>query len=505
MASGTAASSDSQSASGWNNLLPPPVAILGVPFDHVTLQQAVEWMDRMIVSGRPHYVVTANVDFLVQSLKDAELRRILLDAHMVLCDGTPLVWVSRWLGNPLPERVAGSDLVPLLLKAAAEKKYRVFLLGSTPERMEKAIENLRTKYPDLRIAGHFSPPFASLLEMEHEEILKRIKGAEADLLLVAFGCPKQEKWLFMYYRSLGVPVGIGVGASIDFLAGYTKRAPRWMRRCGLEWIYRLLQEPRRLFRRYVIDLFYFGAAIGWQVLRLKRISHRRVPGKTGPDVFEGLGWVMIRLPPRLDLAAVTEHSASWNQSALQERPCLVDASGVQFVDSTGVGLLVRLQKHCRQAQVPFLLVRPSEPLQRALRVMWMEGLFETVKDLDEGQDRVLKHHQQGGLPKVRVQPRPRSESSGATVRWIGEITSLNAERVWEETLSGVKSLARGDEVVVDLEEVPFLDSTGMSLMVKLKKWGKNRGVEVVFEKPGDRVRNVLQITRLESYLLRNIS
>src|SRR5580658_2127283 len=131
----------------------PPIAILGVPFDNVTTAEAVAAIEHMVASRRPHYLVTANVDFLVQAQQDVELRHILTEAHLVLCDGTPLVWASRLLGNRLPERVAGSDLVPVLLKVAAEKQYRVFLLGATPDSVEEAASCLRRKHPSLLLAG----------------------------------------------------------------------------------------------------------------------------------------------------------------------------------------------------------------------------------------------------------------------------------------------------------------------------------------------------------------
>lgn len=247
----------------------PPIAILGVPFDNLTIAEAVELIGRMVQSRRPHYLVTANVDFLVQAQADIELRRILFDAHVVLCDGTPLVWASRWLGNPLPERVAGSDLVPLLLRVAAERKFRVFLLGAAPESAALAVAKLKEKYPGLPLVGHYSPPFNPLLEMDHDEIRRRIAEARPDLLFVAFGCPKQEKWIAMHYRGLGVPVCVGVGATIDFLAGQLRRAPRWMQVTGTEWIFRMVQEPRRLFARYARGLWVFGRGIVAQWWRLQ--------------------------------------------------------------------------------------------------------------------------------------------------------------------------------------------------------------------------------------------
>src|SRR5882672_10793955 len=137
----------------------PPIAILGVPFDNVTTRETVDLIQRMVSSRQPHYLVTANVDFLVQAQEDVELRRIMFDAHLVLCDGTPLVWASRLLGNPLPERVAGADLVPLLIRVAAQRGYRLFFLGATPESAQAAVDNLKRQYEGLIIAGHYSPPF----------------------------------------------------------------------------------------------------------------------------------------------------------------------------------------------------------------------------------------------------------------------------------------------------------------------------------------------------------
>src|SRR6266705_1362671 len=171
-----------------------PISILGVPFDNVTTAEAIHLIEQMIVSGRPHYLATANVDFLVQAQRDTELHRILCDAHLVLCDGTPLLWASHLLGNPLPERVAGADLVPLLIQAAAERGYRVFFLGASPEAASQAMANLRRQFPRLKIAGNYSPPYKPLLEMDHDEIKRRIREASPDLLFVSFGCPKQEKW-----------------------------------------------------------------------------------------------------------------------------------------------------------------------------------------------------------------------------------------------------------------------------------------------------------------------
>lgn len=234
------------------------VRLMNVPFDVVSMPQTLDRIGDMIESKQPHYLATANVDFLVQSRRDGELRRILNDAHLVVCDGTPLVWLSKLLRRPLPERVAGSDLVPQLLDRAEREGWRVFFLGGESRVLGQALRNVETRHPKIQIAGSYSPPFAPLDRMDHGGICERIRQAKPDLLLVFFGCPKQEKWIARNYEALGVPVSIGVGATIDFLAGTVKRAPRWMQIAGMEWIFRLAQEPRRLLKRYSTDLVVFG-------------------------------------------------------------------------------------------------------------------------------------------------------------------------------------------------------------------------------------------------------
>lgn len=268
---------------GSQAMLPRSVAVLGVPFDRVTIAEAVEKIEEMIASQKPHYVVTANVDFLIQARKDVELRRILVAADLVLCDGAPIVWASRWLGSPLPERAAGSDVIPCLMRAAAEKNLRVFFLGAGPGVAAAAAQRLEAEYPTLKI-DHFSPPFGKLADLDHGEMISRVRAASPDILLVSFGCPKQEKWISMHYGALGVPVSIGVGATLDFLAGRVNRAPAWMQHSGTEWIYRLMQEPRRLFRRYASDFLRFPPILLAEWWLTRRSVQRLWPQRYAPPV-----------------------------------------------------------------------------------------------------------------------------------------------------------------------------------------------------------------------------
>ncbi len=256
------------------------VVILGVPFDPVTLAGAVDRIESMVTEGGTHYVVTPNVDFLVKARRDIELRRILADADLALCDGKPLVWASRLLGNALPNRVAGSDLMPCLLQRAAERGWRIFLLGGGPGVASEAVRRIGAAHPSLPEVAHFSPPWRPLDEINNADIIERVRAARPDIMLVCFGCPKQEKWISRNRDALRVPVLIGAGGTVDFLAGRLARAPVWMRRTGTEWLFRLIQEPRRLSGRYAEDLLLFLPAIAAQYLRQRR---------SGPKVmYEGL-------------------------------------------------------------------------------------------------------------------------------------------------------------------------------------------------------------------------
>jgi len=346
-----------------------------------------------------------------------ELRRILLDAHLVLCDGTPVLWASRLLGNPLPERVAGSDLVPLLIQATARKKYRLFLLGASEDSASRAVAKLHAQFPELIIAGHYSPPFNKLLEMDHEEIKRRISEAKPDLLLVSFGCPKQEKWISMHYRALGVPVAAGVGATIDFLAGQVKRAPAWMQRSGTEWIFRVAQEPRRLFRRYLKDLWVFGWSILAQWWQLQsRLS--KAPNGSNPSLDQQLTDApvqTIRMAGRLELAAVRNGSTITAELVAEPRHCLLDMAAVEFIDSTGVGFLIQLQKKLHAAGRHLVLVAPSLIVQRALRLMHLEDFFASTPDLAAAQQLIQARAREQSLAVTSG-----TGAAGNPVVWQGE-------------------------------------------------------------------------------------
>jgi N-acetylglucosaminyldiphosphoundecaprenol N-acetyl-beta-D-mannosaminyltransferase len=474
-----------------------PIAMLGVPFDNVTIPETIGLIAQMVESGNPHYIATANVDFLVQAARDVELRRILCDAHLIICDGTPLVWASRLLGNPLRERVAGSDIAPLIMKVAAEKGFRPFFLGSTEEACLKAIEKIKEQYPDIQIAGHYSPPISKLLDMDHDEMRRRIQAAKPDILFVGFGCPKQEKWINMHYRSLGVPVCIGVGGTIDFLAGKIPRAPLWMQKSGTEWIFRLSQEPRRLARRYFNDLWCFGGAI---LLQYARMRTRKKRGPLSSEVAPVRGEIdfnLVELPSRLDFETVHQHKELLERAVESDKPCLVDLSKVQFIDSTGVGFLIRMQKKARLHGQQLLLINPGTNVVRALQMMRLQEFFITSPSVAEARKRLEQKpaHHPVMLKNMPATPMP-------AISWRGELTAANADEVWAATLDHMTARsALRQNIIIDLSEVPFLDSTGLGVMIRAKKFAARQGTSVAFHGLQENVRNVVQLSKLEDYLL----
>ncbi len=476
-----------RAAAGW------PVAILGIPFDHVALADAVGRIDAMIATRRPHYVVTANVDFLVQASRDVELRRILLEADLVLCDGTPLVWASRCLGNRLPGRAAGADIVPRLIAAAAANGRRVFFLGAAPGVAAAAAARLRSQYPALQVAGHYAPPFAGLLEMDHEEIVRRVRAARPDVLLVSFGCPKQEKWIAMHHRGLGVPVVIGVGATIDFLAGRVRRAPVWMRQSGTEWIFRLLQEPRRLFRRYADDLLRFLPALAKQAWRL----HRRTDPaglSVPPGACHTYRWLRVEAGRLLTAEALRRHAARWQELRAETRDCLLDLSRVEAIDSTGVALLGRWRQQLNARARRFVVLSPSAAVRDALDRLRLTDHFVIARSVAEAAQQ-METFPDGSMI---VQP----GGSIRSVAWAGEITAANTGEVWDRTVQHLLELGGTREAFpIDLSRLRFIDSTGAALMLRLQRWAEQMELEIHFVGAQANVRNVLELSGLDETLL----
>ena len=240
---------------------------MAIHVNNLSLQEAADAIGHFINEKRKAYVVEVNTDVMIKIEEDPHLRQITNEADLVLIDGQPLVWISKLHKRPIKEKVSGSDLSIELCRRAAEKGHTLFILGGKDGIAEQAKARMEAKYPGLQIVGTYAPPFGfEKDEQELSRIREMISALQPDIVLACFGCPKQEKWIYENYRTIDAGVFLCAGATVDFLAGNVKRAPAWISRVGLEWFYRFLKEPKRLFKRYFVDdMKIFGLLIKyWQ-------------------------------------------------------------------------------------------------------------------------------------------------------------------------------------------------------------------------------------------------
>lgn len=242
---------------------PDRITLMGCQVDNLSMEETLQVVEGFISSGRPHQHVVVNVDKIVKAQQDPELRQIINSCDLINADGMPVVWASRWLGKPLKERVAGVDLFEALMKRAARTGWRVYLLGARNEVVQGVKTLYERKYPGLTVAGArdgYWPPG------DDEVVAAQIAQARPDILFVAISSPKKEQFLGRFQAQMKVPFAMGVGGTFDVAVGKVKRAPLWMQKSGLEWFYRFLQEPRRMFRRYFIEDMAFFALL-WREWR----------------------------------------------------------------------------------------------------------------------------------------------------------------------------------------------------------------------------------------------
>lgn len=236
----------------------PTRELFGFHVSALDADETLEWILQRAADRRSTNVAALNAGKVVATGRDPTLRRALSDADIIVPDGKSIVWASRFLGAPLPGRVAGIDLMIACLGEAERRGLSVYLLGARPSVLETAVTKIAQRYPDLNIAGHHDGYFS---DRDEPRLLEDINASGASLLFLGMSSPKKEVFSARNAASMTVPVLMGVGGSFDVIAGVTRRAPRWMQGAGLEWLYRFLQEPRRMWRRYILDNVLFVARL----------------------------------------------------------------------------------------------------------------------------------------------------------------------------------------------------------------------------------------------------
>lgn len=276
-------------ASARTDVPPPQVDVLGVPLALTDYRRTIDWMDATVDAGGRGYVCVAATHTVMACQEDPELREAVLRSSLTVPDGQPLVWAMSALGHGLPSRVYGPELMDRHCARAAQNGTRIYLYGGRDRRALKALAGtLRERHPGLRIVGGWSPPFRRLTAEEDARVVADINDSGADVVWVGIGVPKQEKWMANHRDVLHAPVLVGVGAAFDFHAGLIPQAPRWMQSSGLEWAYRLAQEPTRLWKRYARynPRFVGGFAAQWLRHRRRRGSAAApllAPGPVEPE------------------------------------------------------------------------------------------------------------------------------------------------------------------------------------------------------------------------------
>jgi N-acetylglucosaminyldiphosphoundecaprenol N-acetyl-beta-D-mannosaminyltransferase len=244
--------------------------ILGVKIAATNLQLACQSIDRWIKERHKTYVCIAPVATIVDCRRDPKYRKVVNNAGMTTPDGMPLVWIGRLRGKKSTQRTYGPDLMLAFCQLSQTGGCRHYFYGGNPETNNRLMERLQNRFPGIKIAGNFSPPLRGIGELEQEDVIERINHANPDILWVGLGSPKQDYWMSNHRDKLNVPVMVGVGAAFDFIAGTKPQAPRWMQRSGLEWLFRLCCEPKRLWKRYLIGNSQFIWYLLKDTLKKKR-------------------------------------------------------------------------------------------------------------------------------------------------------------------------------------------------------------------------------------------
>lgn len=458
---------------------PEVCCVLGQPFHRITQQDALGECLRVIEGRGQAHFLTANLDFVTQMQGSQLWRRILFYADRVFCDGQPMVWLSKLFGHDLPERVTGSDLTPQLLTACAKRGYKVFLFGSDEETMARLRTVLPQLYPGLEIAGAIAPPYGPLESWDHERYVREVRGSRADVLLVALGFPKQDVWIHRFRSRLGVPLSIGVGASLDFLAGKQRRAPRWMRRTGLEWTWRLGTDPRRLLKRYVLDLGCLIRLVSvecrsrWQ-WRGKRETDAVLPGASVPGVA-----VVYRGPQ--DRARVLE-AVDGAEGALFV---------VDFSQSRDAGSMTR----------SFLCVLARKVARMGKRIALFgvdPGLGRWIEEIGLGEE--LPHFQHPQALRAWAWACCRNGRE-----YVPELTApgdLQSGRVrrFQAVVAEVLRRTKSPEVRISLRDTWYATVDGILELSRWKQKEKEAGRELLLEDASEEVADLLRLTGLDGLL-----
>jgi len=487
--------------------------ILGLPIDNLSMEETVDniftMIDQFKTDNSPRLIGSVNVDNLVmthswlpgKTPRHPEMLDILRSADLINADGMPLVWLSKLLGAPLKQRVAGADLVPALCKAAVKHDARVFLLGGQQEVTNKAAEKLLNDNPGLQICG-IATPFVNIegknLDDDKNDLplVEEINQARPDILFIGFGNPKQLIWFQRNRDRLNVPVSIGVGGTFDFIAGNVKRAPLWMQNNGLEWIFRFTQDPKRLWKRYVVGLAKFG------VMSLPLIVNRTFKNVKNEQslserdsihvesfMHEGISHRVISLPKITDGSWYEDNAVFLRYHINQGGPLIFDISEVEQMDAKTMAFIGRVLT--KAGENPIQFTRLDNPaFIRSLKLNRVNDLFD--RHVFSSTPEFLN-----ALTNKKISPNfhytQSVENNVSVINLFGrldyaEMRQIDFDKLFNDTSS--------NPTVMDLSGLEFVDSSGLVFFIKFKKYFDEINLSLTLSNLNPVTQQIFKITRL---------
>ncbi len=430
----------------------PRIAILGVAVDNLTMEEVLDVVDASIAEGGFHQIATANVDFLMKSIHDEELYETLASCDVVLADGMPLVWASHLLGAGLKERVAGSDLVPQLAKLSSQRGYRIFMLGASEESSAGAAAWMENNFPGVQIAGRFSPKFQPLEEMDHEEILAKIAKSKPDILLVAFGNPKQEKWLAMHRHRLEVPVCVGVGGTFDFLSGRVSRAPGWMQSYGMEWLYRTMQEPTRLAKRYLSNALGLARYLPVQLAAMAMQGKRRQQTRITKEKIGSA--TILRIDGDFTGNQLPRFESDVRNAVLSGSHVVLDMSNTAYIGADALASLIYVMNAARCWKRELWLAGMDSLLVKVVGAARLRLFFRMAPKVAEALRRI----------QPELTPIPQAEGDWAFFRISGKLIPIHVHEVPDVFRQVQQLLSRG--LAIELNSAKTTTSQKMGGVIR---------------------------------------
>lgn len=454
--------------------------LLGCSIDPITHQEAVYKINQLIKSyqGYPQYVATINTDFIANAIgftgiKNQEFLKVLRDSKVTVADGMPLVFLSRLLGNPLPERVTGQDLLPALIRSFSSQKRSIYLLGGSRAVIERTVAKMLFENPLLNIDGFAAPRIAIsgeelIMAPEADQIiLNGINETKAELLFLQLGSPKQEIWFNRVKDSLNTPIAIGVGGAFERYIGAVKRAPKWMQEWGLEWLYRAIQEPGRLIKRYAYD----GLKFIWLSFPLLVFFHinkwvayfthtrgclddcERVPYLyLSPDK----NLIVIKLPCLFDLEGI-ERVINAFDDGLEQDAIIVDCRNLRHLDLYGFDYLAKVWTEAKALNKRIFAINLNSDIKLLFKLNRLWDIVEAdVTDI------------KGVLEQLNTQNLFQSvnqEEETLTISFLGPLTN---EEDYELITRNLLQIIDGKKIHIDLDYVTLIENRAQSFLMKIK-------------------------------------